>query len=304
MFDRKRNEEILKLVREKKAKRVLIQVPEGLKSGVQNLADFLKKNSVKVMISVEPCFGACDLRDDEAGKLGCDLLLHIGHRDLDLKTKVPVVYYEYHIDYDFVPLLRMILKQIPCKKLCLVTTIQFAKGLDSAKKFLERRGFRVYLGDSILGCDVSNAKRFEKLVDAYLFMGSGRFHPLGLQEKTNKPVLFLDIEKRTLENLSEEKNKMEIKRKMRIQKAEVFQNFGIIVSTKTGQLHLKTAERIKRKLEKLGKNVYMFVSDQVTPEKLLGLDIDVLVNTACPRIRENSEQFGKVILDPEDAELL
>jgi len=104
--------------------------------------------------------------------------------------------------------------------------------------------------------------------------------------------------------LSKEKNKLEIKRGMRIQKANDLQNFGVIISTKPGQLHLKTAENVKRKLGKRGKNVYMLVCDQLTPEKLLGLKIDVLVNTACPRIREDREQFGKVILNPEDIELL
>ncbi|MEE9323223.1 MAG: diphthamide biosynthesis enzyme Dph2 [Candidatus Aenigmarchaeota archaeon] len=304
MFDLKRNSKVLKLIKSKKAKRVLIQVPEGLKIGVGNLIDFLEKNGLEVMLSVEPCFGGCDLRDNEAKELGCDLLLHIGHKDLGLKTKPPVVYYEYFMDSDFVPLLRKFLKKLKFRKICLVTTIQFAKNLDSAKRFLEKNGFKIYLGKDILGCDVSNAKRFEGISECYLFIGSGRFHPLGLQERTSKPVLFLDIEKRALEDLSKEKNKLEVKKEMRIQKAGGLRNFGIIISTKKGQLRLKTAENVKKTLKKRGKNVYMLVCDQLIPEKLLGLEIDVLVNTACPRIREDCEQFRKVILNPEDVESL
>jgi len=173
MFDLKRNSEIFRIIREGKAKRILIQVPEGLKSSVGNLIDFLEKKGLEVMLSVEPCFGSCDLRNEETKKLGCDLLLHIGHKDLGLKTKVPAVYYEYFIDFDFVPLIKLILKKLKFRKICLVTTIQFVKNLDPAKKFLEKNGFKVYLGKDILGCGISNAKKFENLIEAYIFIGSG-----------------------------------------------------------------------------------------------------------------------------------
>jgi 2-(3-amino-3-carboxypropyl)histidine synthase len=215
-----------------------------------------------------------------------------------------VIYYEYPIDYDFIPLLRKSVKGLKFRKVCLVTTIQFVKGLESAKKFLKGKGFRVYLGKDILGCDISNAKKFEGLTEAYLFIGSGRFHPLGLQEKTDKPVLFLDIENRLLEDLSKEKNRLNVKWGMRIQKAKGLRNFGIIVSSKRGQFHLKMVERVKGILKGKGKKVYVLVCDQLTPDKLLGLEIDVVVNTACPRISEDSEQFKKVILNPEDLDSL
>lgn len=304
MFDESRNSEILKMLRDGNAKRVLVQVPEGLKTSVQNLADFLEKNGVEPFISVEPCFGACDLRGREAKVLGCDALLHIGHADMEIKAEVPVFYYAYYIDYDFVPLLKMILRQIKFRKICLVSTVQFLKSLESARKFLEKNGFTVYVGGSVLGCDTSNARRFEKMVDCYLFMGSGRFHPLGLQEKTEKPVLFLDIEKRTLEDLSEKINTMKIRKKMRLEKAKDAKKFGILVSTKPGQNRVKKAMDLKMKLARTGKNVYILAGDYFSAEKLLGLKIDVLVNTACPRIREDYEQFKKVILDPEDVDEL
>jgi len=300
MFDEKREKEILSLLARRKTRKVFIQVPEGLKTGVQNLADFLEKNGISTIISVEPCFGACDLRDRESRALGCDVLLHIGHADMKLKSEIPVVYYEYFIDYDFIPLVKLLMKQIKFRKICLVSTVQFTRSAESAKKFLEKNGFFVRIGMPILGCDVSNAKKFEKMVECYLFIGSGRFHPLGLQEKTEKPVLFLDIEKRTLEDLSKEKPKMEIKRRMRIEKAKYAKSFGIMVSTKPGQLRMKHAEEIKRKLEKSGKKAYILAADQFTPEKLLGLKIDVLIDTACPRLAEDSEQFKNMILDYEE----
>jgi 2-(3-amino-3-carboxypropyl)histidine synthase len=302
MFEERMLGETLKLLKRKKARRVLIQVPEGLKTGVQRLANFLEKNGFETLISIEPCFGACDLRDREAKALGCDTLLHLGHASMDVKAEVPVVYYEYPIEYDFIPVVRIFLKQIKFRKICVVSTVQFLNALEKAVKFMEENGFEVYNGGKILGCDASGPKKHENVTECFLFIGSGRFHPLGLQEKTDKPVLFLDIENRTLENLLEEKNKMEIRRKLRIEKARGMKSFGILVSTKPGQNKIRNAFDLKEKLKKTGRDVYILAGDYFTAEKLLGLKIDVLVNTSCPRIRDDYEQFNKIIFNPEDAE--
>ncbi|NIP40202.1 MAG: diphthamide biosynthesis enzyme Dph2 [Candidatus Aenigmarchaeota archaeon] len=311
MFERKRKEDILKKLRKARAKRVLIQVPEGLKMSSLDLVDFLEKNKIRTFLSLEPCFGACDLREREAKDLGCDLLLHIGHSDFGLKTKIPVIYEEYEIPCDPIPLLEWHLGKLDCDRISLVTTIQFVHCLERVRKFLESKGKRVFIGSSgklkggqILGCNYSSAKSLEDKVDCFLFIGSGRFHPLGLQESVKKPVFFLDLEKKNLTNFFRERERMETLRIMRVQKAKEFRNFGIVISTKPGQLNLEGAERVRKKLRSEGKNVYALVADQLTPEKLIGMKIDVLVNTACPRIREDFEQFGKVILDAEDIDLL
>lgn len=308
MFDQKRKENILREL--KRAKKVFIQVPEGLKMHSLDLVDFLEGKGIEAFLSVDPCFGACDLRDREAKTLGCDLLLHIGHSDFGLKAKVPVIYEHYEIPCDPIPLLEYHLGKLErYKKIGLVTTIQFVHILEKVKNFLEEKNFEVRIGKSskgvegqILGCDHSAGLSVQDKVDCFLFIGSGRFHPLGLQEIVSKPVLFLDLEKKNLTNFFREKTRLETLRTMRIQKAKEFQNFGIVVSTKPGQVNLKAAERMKNRLKSGGKNVYVLVADQLTPEKLIGLKIDVLVNTACPRMREDFEQFGKVILDPSDVE--
>ncbi|UCC92092.1 MAG: diphthamide biosynthesis enzyme Dph2 [Candidatus Aenigmatarchaeota archaeon] len=312
MFDRKKKGVILRKLKGGDVNKVFLQVPEGLKTGALELIDFLEKNKIDVMLSVEPCFGACDLRDREAKMLGCDVLLHVGHSDFGLKTKIPVMYEEYEIPCDPVPLLEWHLKKLDYDRISLGTTIQFVHCLERVKKFLERKGKRVYMGlparskreGQVLGCDYSSAKPLEDKVDCFLFIGSGRFHPLGLQERVDKPVLFLDIEKNNLTNFFREKTRMETLRTMRIQKAGDLRNFGIVISTKPGQINLKTAESVREKLKSKGKNAYILVADQLTPEKLIGLKIDVLVNTACPRMREDFEQFRKVILDPEDVDSL
>ncbi len=312
MFDPKNKKEIMEKIKEKNGKRIFLQVPEGLKMGVQELIDFLTENGMDVFLSVDPCFGACDLRNREAEALECDLIVHIGHSDFGVESKIPVIYYEYDIDIDPVPLLEHHMESFGgYRKIGLVTTIQFVSSLDKVKEFLENKNFEVVIGKSskgiegqILGCDHSAGLSIHDNVDCFLFVGSGRFHPLGLQEKTEKPVFFLDVEKNQLTNFSRERERMETLRTMKIQKAEELDNFGIIVSTKPGQMKIGMVDEIKKKLRGMGKNVYVLVADQITPEKLMGLKIDVLVNTACPRIREDYDLFRKPILNPEDVERL
>ncbi|RKX41817.1 MAG: diphthamide biosynthesis enzyme Dph2, partial [Thermotogae bacterium] len=67
---------------------------------------------------------------------------------------------------------------------------------------------------------------------------------------------------------------------------------------------IKSAEKIKKKLDNAGKNSWILVADEITPEKLLGLRIDCLVDCACPRIADDSQYFKKPILRPEDIDEL
>ena len=78
-------------------------------------------------------------------------------------------------------------------KISLVTTAQFLSSLDHAKKFLQNHGKKIFIGSSkrgkpgqVLGCDFSAAKALEGVVDCFIFMGSGTFHPLGLSMEVDK----------------------------------------------------------------------------------------------------------------------
>ena len=64
------------------AKRVLLQMPEGLKPEGPRLARIIEKTGALPMISADPCYGACDLATDEAESLGIDLIVHFGHAKL------------------------------------------------------------------------------------------------------------------------------------------------------------------------------------------------------------------------------
>jgi len=55
------------------------------------------------------------------------------------------------------------------------------------------------------------------------------------------------------------------------------------VSWKKGQ-SFRSPFELKKRLEKAGKEVYVLAMDEVTPEKIEGLKLDMLLNCACPRI--------------------
>ena len=67
-------------------------------------------------------------------------------------------------------------------KLGLTTTIQHMHLLPSVKKKLKNS----IIAGQVLGCDVSNALKIAKKVEAFLFIGSGNFHPVQIAIKTGK----------------------------------------------------------------------------------------------------------------------
>jgi len=297
-------------IKKRKARRVLVQLPEGLKMQALGIALALEKSGAEILLSLETCYGACDILDREAKSLGCDLVVHFGHSQM-IKTQLPVIYEEFRMDFDPVPLLEKSLPQLnPYRKICLITTLQFLSSLEPAKKFLESQGKSILIGrpkiakcpGQILGCDYSAAHACEKEADCFLFMGSGRFHPLGVAMNVEKPVFFLDFESGRLENLEREKFRMMKIKTANLEKAKEAKNFGILVSTKQGQGSLALAEKAKSELEKKGKSAWILVAGEFTPEKLLGMKIDCLVDCACPRMAEDSQLFRKPIIRAEDVQ--
>ena len=62
-------------IKKNNAHKVLLQLPEGLKIYAVGWAEKLRSPGVEVIISSDPCWGACDLRAPE----WADLVIHFGH---------------------------------------------------------------------------------------------------------------------------------------------------------------------------------------------------------------------------------
>ena len=76
-------------IKKAKSKKVLIQLPEGLKPYATQIADkFTKelKGTVQFFIWLDSCYGACDI-PIETEKLGIDLIIQFGHSNWDFSDK-------------------------------------------------------------------------------------------------------------------------------------------------------------------------------------------------------------------------
>lgn len=276
--------------------KILLQFPEGFKRKALDIAEKLEGEGNEILISCETCYGACDLRDREAKALGCEKIIHLGHNKL-IDSEVDVEYLERRENANPVPILEKEFNKISnYERFGLVSSLQFLDSLEKAKNFLESKGKKAIAAGQILGCDLEAAKAIESKIDCFLFVGSGKFHALGLALKTGKLVFILDMEKKKIERL--EKEKFEKQRLVAVSIAKDADKFGVLISTKPGQMNLKKAEEIKKKLEKEGKKAYLLVFDEIKTEKLEGLDLDCFVNCACPRIAvEDRALFKKPLLN-------
>jgi len=280
--------EAIKKLKRLKAKRVFLQFPEGLKLRIQKIVKELEKEGFEIITCIEPTYGACDVREYEAKLLGCDGILHIGHERL-FKTKLPVVYWEYFIEADPTPTLEKEFGKLKdYRKIGLITSIQFVKSIPLVKEYLEKKGKIVFVGKAlqypgqVLGCRLEAAEKIENKVDCFLCISAGKFYSSGATIWLNKPVLCLDLEKGEIYDLNSFRDKiLKILTWYKVEFKEAT-NIGILVSWKKGQL--KNSFELKKKLEKLGKNIYILAMDEITPDKLEGLKLDLCINMACPRI--------------------
>lgn len=299
-------EKILEYIRKGDFNRVFVQMPEGLLNKAPKLSDFLAEEDIESVISLEPCYGACDVRENDAKKLKCDLIIHLGHSDFGLETDIPVLYYPWEIDADPKPILKENMDKLSnYKTIGLITSVNYVKSLMDTKKFLRENGKRIktYQGakaeyeGQILGCDLGSALRIEDKVDCFLYVGSGDFHSVGVAMKSSKPVFRIDMEEGNLKEM--DVDKFERQKMVAIGQARDCNKFGILVSTKKGQLKTDLADRIKERLEQFNKKGYILSFDRITPEKLMGIEVDCYINTACPRIAiENRTGFKKPIINP------
>lgn len=187
------------------------------------------------------------------------------------------------------------------KRIGLVTTIQHLHKLNEVKKQFPEGIF----AGQVLGCRADTAKLIADKVDAFLFIGTGVFHPIEVALKTKKPVYCWDPVARHLSKLDEAMLKQyENVKKKNITKFLHADKIGILISTKLGQndnkinsfseeLKMKKALELKSRCDK---EYYIFAFDTLSINDLENFPfIDCWVNTACPRITD--EKKGIVNID-------
>jgi len=301
-------QEILKLG----AKRVLIQLPEGLKPEAPRLAKTIEKFGALPIVSADPCYGACDLATAEAESLGLDLIIHYGHSRLVRYERVPTIYVEARATVNVNDAVEKALPMLgKWHKIGLATTVQHVQTLDDIREILLRAGKTVVIGDTgrlnypgqIVGCDYSNAQSITKDVDAFLFVGGGQFHALGVALSTSKPTIVADPYEKRAYCIDKEVEKVIKQRWASIEEARKAKNFAVLIGLKHGQKRIEEAFHVKHKLEENGKTVSLFAAREIIPEVLMEFPtVDAYVNTACPRISlDDASKFQKPVLTVNEA---
>ena len=289
------------------AKRVLLQLPEGLKPEGPRLAKIVEKAGALPIVSADPCYGACDIATADAESLQIDLIVHFGHAKQVKHESVSTVYVEARATATFDDAVEQALPLLSkwCK-IGLATTVQHVQALDHAREILVRAGKIVVIGDAgrlnyagqVSGCEYSNVKSIANDVEAFLFIGGGQFHALGIALTASKPTIIADPYEKRAYSIDVEAQKILKQRWVCIEEAGRAKTFGVLIGLKLGQKRLDEALKIKDMLEKNGKTAILFAIKELLPEALLEFpSVDAYVNTACPRISiEAASKFAKPVL--------
>jgi 2-(3-amino-3-carboxypropyl)histidine synthase len=306
---------LIEEIKQRKAKRVLIQLPEGLKNEGCRLAALAEKAGAVAIVSADPCYGACDLANLEAEILCTDLLIHYGHTKMIRENGVPIIYVKAKASIDVKEAIIEAMPYLECwKSIGLTTTAQHVHTLDDAMKLLLDAGKTVAIGDvgqlkyagQVIGCNYSNAKSIAKDVEAFLFIGGGRFHALGLALATKKPTVIADPYENVVCEITGEVEKTLKQRWASICEAKKAKKFGILIGIKNGQRRIEKAMKIKNELERNGKTAILLAAREETPEVLMQFpSIDAFINTACPRLSlDDASRFLKPVILPNETSVM
>lgn len=307
--------EALEEIRKRNAKTVLLQLPEGLKTETGHLIEEVEKTGAKAIALMDPCFGACDIPEEKAKALNADLVLHFGHTEM-LSSAIPTIYVQVSYQLDAEKIAGLVEKKLKEKNLKiagLCASAQYAEILGEIAKILEKKKITAMVGKGnsrvkqsgqVLGCNYSAAHAVEKNVEAMVFFGDGLFHVLGLVYSSKKQVLLVNPLRLEARWIEAEREMFLRKRFALIAQAKEAKSFGILVSTKKGQMHVKKALEIKKLLEEKGKKAHLLAADYLKAEYFLGTNFEAFVCTACPRIAaEDYLQFKKPVLNPKELEI-
>lgn len=293
--------DLIARLRDQGVRVVALQFPAGLKRRAGETARELREAGFEVIISGDPCYGACDLA--MAALDHADVLVHFGHTPIG-EGHPRVIYEPFRVDFD-VKVLARALPLLRAQVVGLVTTAQHLHLVEAMKIFLEEKGVRALTAPGgrgsapgqVLGCSFSAAR--VPGVAEILFVGTGSFHPLGVQLATGLRVVALDPLVGQAREVSAEAFLR--KRMGLIARAQDATVIGLLVSTKPGQDRFQRA----RDLAAASDRAFLVMMDEISPDELLNLGFGAYVNFACPRLAYDDQvRFPAPVLTPAEFEIL
>ena len=301
-------------IKRRGAKRILLQLPEGLKPLGFELAQRIEKETgAEVFLSGDPCYGACDLALMPKEFVKAELLVHIGHAAIPGEfTDENVMYVEARADVSIESPMGQAVKMLQTEQVIgLASNVQHIHQLEKAKQILEENGKQVLVGRAsgwlkypgqVLGCDYGSIRAIAERVDAIVVLSGGDFHALGIPLSTGKRTIVVDPFQGLAKDMTEVCRRLLRKRWANIIKFKEAKRIGIILGLKSSQMNISLSRRVKELLEAKNYSVVILCATEVIPETLESFtDLDAYVEISCPRIStDDQERYRKPLLNPEE----
>jgi len=302
-----------KLIRElkkRKPKKVLVQLPEGIKQNSVEILETIESLGIEVIFSGETVWGGCSIALQEAEALNVDLIVHFGHAKF-IDADFPILYIEVKDELNLKPLLNKSLKSLgKFKTIGLSYSIQHRHDIKNIKKFYEDNDKKIILSKKtglveyeghIVGCQYRGLQSIEKEVDCFVIIGNN-FHSMGAALTVEKPVILLDVYNNEIKDMKGLRNKILKQRAISIEKLKEAENVGIIIEIKPGQ-KFGSPKFLVDKLKEQGKKPLVITMSELTPDKIMNFyNIDAFIELACPRIAiDDFAKYPKPILTFKEA---
>eukprot|EP00047_Mylnosiga_fluctuans_P020832 m.96866 g.96866 ORF g.96866 m.96866 type:complete len:429 (+) comp8647_c0_seq4:3-1289(+) len=290
------------------AKRVALQLPEGLQMFACVLADIFETFcGVETIIMADVTYGACCVDDFTARALGADLLVHYGHSCLVPidATAIAMLYVFVDINIDMAHLIDTIkLNFPPGQHLALVGTIQFAPALHAAAAALPEHRVTVPRESPLSPGEILGCTSPRVAADALVYIGDGRFHlESAMIANPTLPAYRYDPYSKVFSREGYDHEVMYARRQRAIATAAAAKTVGVILGALGRQGSPGVLATLKQSIEAAGKRVVVVVLSEIFPQKLaLFEDIDAWVQIACPRLSIDwGEAFARPLLSPYEA---
>ena len=306
-------ERIFKEIEDKKPASISLNGPDGILPQVQATAvKISKKFGIPAYVLADTTWGTCDLNSLGSKVLGAGIQFNIGHTINMESPEKNLLLIDAFDDIEFDSVAKKCTEMLKGKTISLVTDSQHLHQMDKVEKILTESGIIVKIGKGkgqlndgqVFGCEFYPASELKREVDAYVFLGQSNFHAAGIALSTNLTTYVLDPYFNEVREVTEFAQKLKKKATLAIYKAAEAKSFGVIVGLKEGQLSKVFALKIKKELEKEGKEVQLFALTDITNDRLQNLKgIDAFIQVACPRISTDN-QFSKPVLSTPQANAL
>lgn len=303
-------------IRKQNAKRVALQMPEGLLIYSLIISDILEEFcQVETLVMGDVSYGACCIDDFTARSLDCDFIVHYAHSCLvpiDV-TEIKVLYVFVTINIDETHLIKTIKRNFDQgTQIAIFGTIQFNPTIHSVKAILENDLEKpIYLippqtrplsKGELLGC--TSARLNKEHIQATIYVGDGRFHlESSMIHNPDIPAYRYDPYDRKFTREYYDQKQMTRVREDAVVTARKAKKVGLILGALGRQGNPVTLQKLETQLSQKGIQVVKIILSEIFPQKLSMFDdVDAFVQVACPRLSIDwGYAFNKPLLTPYEA---